>query len=225
MFEFIAPSYDFQNTFLSLGRDIRWRKVLARRIRAGKGALVLDAASGTGELSIEICMHRPMVHVIGLDFSPQMLGIAKKKIESRDLCKRASLALGDGRLLPVRDNSIDVVTMAFGIRNIKERSQVLAEFMRVLKDGGQLLIMEFDFPSQRVLGPLYRFYFEHILPPLGNWISRTDYAYTYLVQSVNEFPDEEGFCAEIEDAGFTVREPKELTFGIAKIFEAVKASG
>jgi demethylmenaquinone methyltransferase/2-methoxy-6-polyprenyl-1,4-benzoquinol methylase len=225
MFESIAFSYDFQNTILSLGRDIHWRKVLARNVRAGKGAVVLDAASGTGELCIEVCTHRPAARVIGLDFSPRMLDIARKKLEARALEHRLSLALGDGRILPVRDNSVDVVTMAFGIRNIKERHQVLGEFMRVLKDGGQLLIMEFDFPSQRVLGPLYRFYFEHILPPFGNWLSRTDYAYTYLVQSVHEFPDEKRFCAEIEDAGFTVSEPKALTFGIAKIFEAIKASG
>jgi demethylmenaquinone methyltransferase/2-methoxy-6-polyprenyl-1,4-benzoquinol methylase len=112
--------------------------------------------------------------------------------------------------------------MAFGIRNIKERRQVLAEFMRVLKGGGQLLIMEFDFPDHRLLGPLYRFYFERILPPLGNWVSKTDYAYTYLVQSVHQFPGEEEFCAEIKDAGFSMPKPRGLTFGIAKIYEADK---
>jgi demethylmenaquinone methyltransferase/2-methoxy-6-polyprenyl-1,4-benzoquinol methylase len=223
MFESIAPSYDFQNSFLSLGRDISWRKTLARHIRAGEGALVLDAATGTGQICFEICMHWPKVHAVGVDFSPRMLAVLKRKIESRAFKNRTSLALGDGRLLPIRNNSIDVVTMAFGIRNIKERRQVLAEFMRVLKDGGQLLIMEFALPDHRLLGPLYRFYFERILPPLGNWISRTDYAYTYLVQSVHEFPGEQEFCAEIEEAGFKMRKLRKLTFGIAKIYEAVKA--
>jgi demethylmenaquinone methyltransferase/2-methoxy-6-polyprenyl-1,4-benzoquinol methylase len=128
-------------------------------------------------------------------------------------------------MLPLKSNSIDAVTMAFGIRNIKERHRVLAEFMRVLRSGGQLLIMEFDYPDHRVLGPLYRFYFEHVLPPLGNWISRTDYAYSYLVQSVHEFPDEKGFRKEIEGAGFTMGKTIPLTFGVAKIFEACKASG
>ena len=112
--------------------------------------------------------------------------------------------------------------MAFGIRNIRERHQVLSEFRRVLKDGGQLLIMEFDFPSHQFLGQLYRFYFDRILPPLGNWISRTDYAYTYLAQSVHGFPDEKRFCAEIEDAGFHITAVKELTFGVAKIYESMK---
>jgi demethylmenaquinone methyltransferase / 2-methoxy-6-polyprenyl-1,4-benzoquinol methylase len=222
MFESIAPSYDFQNSFLSLGRDIGWRKTLAKYIRAEGGALVLDAATGTGELCFEICRRWPMVYVIGVDFSPRMLAIAKKKLESGTFSKHASLTLGDVRLLPIKNNSVDAVTMAFGIRNIKEKHLVLAEFMRVLKDGGQLLIMEFDLPDHRLLGPLYRFYFDHILPPVGNWISRTDYAYTYLVQSVHEFPDEKEFCAEIEDAGFRMKRSMDLTFGIAKIYEAVK---
>jgi demethylmenaquinone methyltransferase/2-methoxy-6-polyprenyl-1,4-benzoquinol methylase len=222
MFESIAPSYDFQNTFLSLGRDMSWRKTLSRHIRAGKGALVLDAATGTGELCFEICMHWPAVHAIGVDFSPRMLAVAKKKIGRKPLKSRTSLALGDGRLLPLKSDSIDVVTMAFGIRNIKERRQVLAEFSRVLKRGGQLLLMEFGYPNHRVLGPIYRFYFEHVLPPLGNWISRTNYAYTYLVQSVHDFPDEEEFCREIEETGFRMRTLRELTFGIAKIYEGIK---
>lgn len=223
MFESIAFSYDFQNSFLSLGRDISWRKALARHIRAEEGDLVLDAATGTGELCLEICQHWPGIHTIGLDFSPRMLALARKKVAANGLADRASLALGDGRLLPLKSGSVDVVTMAFGIRNINERQQVLREFRRVLKDGGQLLIMEFDLPGHWLVGPLYRFYFDHILPPVGNWISRTDYAYTYLVQSVYDFPDEEEFCAEIEGAGFGMRTLKELTFGIAKIYEAVKA--
>ena len=222
MFETIAHSYDFQNSFLSLGRDIGWRKALARRIRDGDGAVVLDAATGTGELCIEICKRWPAVRAVGVDFSPRMLAIAKKKLDSGACMNRLSLALGDGRLLPIKSESVDVVTMAFGIRNIQERRQVLDEFVRVLKRGGQLLVMEFDLPDRRLLGPLYRFYFEHILPPLGNWISRTDYAYTYLVQSVHQFPGEEEFCAEIQEAGFSVRKPKGLTFGIAKIYEADK---
>ena len=222
MFESIAPSYDFQNSFLSLGRDIGWRRTLARRIRAGQGAVVLDAATGTGELCIEICTRWPEVRAVGVDFSPRMLAVAKKKLESRALANRPSLALGDGRLLPIKSGSVDVVTMAFGIRNIQERRQVLAEFLRVLRGGGQLLIMEFDFPDNRLLGPLYRLYFEHILPPLGNWISRTDYAYSYLVQSVHQFPGQDEFCAEIEEAGFSTPKLRELTFGIAKIYEADK---
>jgi len=222
MFESIAHSYDFQNSFLSLGRDIGWRRALARRIRAPEGAVLLDAATGTGELCIEICMHWPTIRTVGVDFSPHMLAIAKKKLQSKPFLNRTSLALGDGRLLPIKSDSVHVVTMAFGIRNIKERRQVLAEFMRVLKRAGQLLIMEFDFPNHRLMGPLYRFYFEHILPPLGNWISRTDYAYTYLVHSVHQFPSEEEFCAEIKDAGFSMPKLRALTFGIAKIYEADK---
>lgn len=222
MFEFIASSYDFQNSFLSLRRDIAWRKALSRHIRPGEGAWILDAATGTGEICLESCTCWPGVRAVGVDFSPRMLAVAKKKIASRALKNRISLTLGDGRLLPIKDDSMDIVTMAFGIRNITERCRVLAEFMRVLKPGGRLLIMEFGFPDHPFLGPLYRFYFERILPPLGNMISRTDYAYTYLAHSVREFPDEGDFCAEIEDAGFTIKNLRDLTFGIAKIYEALK---
>jgi len=223
MFESIASSYDFQNSLLSLRRDTNWRKTLARHIQAGKGALVLDAATGTGELCLEICLHWPFIHTVGLDFSPRMLALAKKKIKSSPFENCASLTLGDGRFLPLKTGTVDVVTMAFGIRNIKERHQVLTEFRRVLKRGGQLLIMEFGIPKDPpFVSTLYRFYFNHILPPLGNWLSRTDYAYTYLVQSVYEFPKEDEFCAELEAAGFQARNVKDLTFGVAKIYEAVR---
>ena len=222
MFETIAYSYDFQTSFLSLGIDTIWRKILARHVLAGKGASVLDAATGTGELCLKICRHRPGIHIVGLDIVPRMLGLAKKKIEASPFKNCTSLALGDGRYLPLQRESVDVVTMAFGIRNIKERHQVLKEFSRVLKTGGQLLVMEFGFPRHPFVRRLYRFYFDHVMPPLGNWLSRTDYAYSYLVQSVYEFPEEGEFCNEIESAGFRIRTVKQLTFGIAKIYEAVK---
>jgi demethylmenaquinone methyltransferase/2-methoxy-6-polyprenyl-1,4-benzoquinol methylase len=222
MFETIAFSYDFQNSFLSLGIDTVWRKILARHVLAGKGALVLDAATGTGELCLNICRHRPGIHIVGLDIASRMLSLAIKKIEASPFKNCISLALGDGRYLPLQRESVDVVTMAFGIRNIKERHQVLREFSRVLKTGGQLLVMEFGFPKHPFVRRLYRFYFDHVLPPLGNWLSRTDYAYSYLVQSVYEFPGEGEFCSEIESAGFRIRKVTQLTFGIAKIYEAAK---
>ena len=129
---------------------------------------------------------------------------------------------GDGRLLPVRSGSVDALTISFGIRNMEERELVLGEFNRVLRPGGRLLIMEFSYPDNPLLYRMYRFYFDYILPPLGNWISRTDYAYSYLADSVNDFPDDAGFLAEIGRAGFTDLKIKKLTFGIAKIFQGRK---
>jgi len=222
MFESIAFSYDFQNSFLSLGLDISWRRALARSVHVPRGGVVLDLATGTAELGVAICARHPEVRVSGLDFSPGMLAIGLSKVRAKGLTGRIHLSLGDARRLPFQDRSFDGATMAFGIRNIEERKEVLREIWRVLKEGGRLWIMEFDCPDQPVVGWLYRLYFDHIMPPLGNWLSRTDYAYSYLAKSVHGFPSEEEFVREINEAGFTPLEVRRLTLGIAKIFVGVK---
>jgi len=222
MFESIAFSYDFQNSFLSLGQDISWRRTLARSLQVSRGGIVLDLATGTAELAMEICIRNPGVRVAGLDFSPRMLAIGRRKVRTKGLSRRIDLTLGDARRLPFRAGSFDGATMAFGIRNIRERKDVLGEIRRVLKEGAQLWIMEFDCPDYPVLGKLYRFYFDHIMPPIGNWLSRTDYAYSYLARSVHGFPPEEEFLQEIADAGFASLGVKRLSLGIAKIFSGIK---
>lgn len=222
MFETIAPSYDFQNSFLSLRRDIYWRRVLAETLHPEPGSVVLDVAVGTAETALAIRRRHPLVSVVGVDFSPAMLAVGKKKIQSRHPHGPVNLTAGDGRQLPVRDSVIDVLTISFGIRNMEEREIVLREFNRVLKPGGRICIMEFSYPDNPLLYRMYRFYFDHILPPVGNWLSRTDYAYSYLADSVNEFPDDAGFLAEIGGAGFSDLKVRKLTFGIAKIFQGRK---
>ncbi|MGD8371200.1 MAG: ubiquinone/menaquinone biosynthesis methyltransferase [Syntrophobacterales bacterium] len=222
MFETIAFSYDFQNSFLSLRRDSYWRRALAQSIQAQGEALVLDVATGTAEVAIEICRQHAGVRVIGVDFSPRMLAVAEKKVRSRNLESRIHLSLGDGRRLPVKGGCFDAATIAFGIRNIEERVEALAEFHRALKPGGQLLIMEFDVPDDLVLGSIYRLYFDYIMPPLGNFLSRTNYAYSYLADSVHGFPGEMAFLQEMGNAGFTSLGIKKLTYGIAKIFRGIK---
>jgi len=159
---------------------------------------------------------------VGVDFSPKMLKMGRRKVRSGRLDSRIHLSLGDGRQLPVKDGYFDAATIAFGIRNIEEREQALAEFHRVLKPGGQLLVMEFDIPDDLVLGTIYRLYFDVIMPPLGNLLSRTSYAYSYLADSVHGFPTANDFLAEIGRAGFTSLGIKKLTYGIAKIFRGVK---
>jgi demethylmenaquinone methyltransferase/2-methoxy-6-polyprenyl-1,4-benzoquinol methylase len=222
MFETIAGGYDFQNSFLSLGIDIYWRRVLARLLHPPSDGLVLDVAIGTGEVAMAICRRHPGLRVVGIDFSPAMLAMGRKKIAARGLARRIGMAAGDGRRLPIRSGSVDAVTISFGIRNIEEKEQVLREFHRVLKPGGQLLIMEFSFPDSKVIGPLYRFYFNHLLPPLGNWLSGTDYAYSYLADSVNDFPVDREFLRMIGQAGFSDLGVRKLTSGIAKIFSGRK---
>lgn len=223
MFQDIAFSYDLQNSVLSLRRDVSWRRVLARSIRASGKATILDAATGTSEVAIEICRQKPDVRVVGLDISSRMLAIGSEKVKARGMGDRIHLGLGDGRRLPFRDDSFLAVCIAFGLRNIDERNDVLTEFRRVLKPGGQLLIMEFGYPDDPLLRLIYEFYFNHVLPPLGNRLSRTDYAYTYLVESVRAFPTQKTFLNEIGDAGFTNLEVTKLTFGIAMIYSGIKA--
>jgi demethylmenaquinone methyltransferase/2-methoxy-6-polyprenyl-1,4-benzoquinol methylase len=225
LFERIAFSYDLQNSVLSLRRDVSWRKNLAHAIQSHCDALILDAATGTAEVAMEICRGRPHARVVGVDFSPQMLKIGLKKTKARKLESRIGFSLGDCRHLPLKNDSFDAVTIAFGIRNIEDRHLVLAEFRRVLKPGGQLFVMEFDYPDDPLLSILYRFYFDHILPPLGNWLSRTSYAYTYLVESVKAFPDSKAFLGELASAGFDRLKTWKLTYGIAKIYCGTKGSG
>jgi len=222
MFESIAFSYDFQNSFLSLGQDISWRRTLARSVQAPRGGIVLDLATGTAELAMEICNTHPGVRVAGLDFSPRMLAIGRRKVRAKGLWQRIDLHLGDARQLPFKAASFDGATMAFGIRNIGERKEVLGEIRRVLKVGARVWIMEFDCTDQPVLEKLYSFYLDHIMPPVGNWLSRTDYAYSYFAKSVHGFPSEKEFLQEIADAGFAPVGVKRLSLGIAKIFGGVK---
>jgi demethylmenaquinone methyltransferase/2-methoxy-6-polyprenyl-1,4-benzoquinol methylase len=222
MFETIAPSYDFQNSFLSLRRDIYWRRALAEILQLDKGGLVLDVAVGTAETALSISRRYPLVQVVGVDFSPAMLRVGYKKVVDHGSRVHIDLTAGDGRQLPIRSESADAVTISFGIRNIEERVQALSEFYRVLKPGGKLFIMEFSYPDNPLLYRMYRFYFDYILPPVGNLISRTNYAYSYLAESVDSFPRDEQFLAEFAEAGFTDTKIKKLTFGIAKIFEGHK---
>jgi len=220
MFDDIAFSYDSQNSILSLGVDILWRKALADLIEPDRG-LVLDAATGTGEVALTIRRRRPGLTVVGLDFSPAMLDVARGKIARRGVVGY-HLGVADCRNLPVAADSVAAVTMAFGIRNIAERLAVLREFYRVLVPGGQIHIMEFGLPRPRLLAAAYRFYFERILPPLGNFLSRTNYAYSYLVTSVDAFPDDDAFCALMAEAGFVGCRVTDCTFGVARIFTGRK---
>lgn len=225
MFEEIAFSYDLQNSVLSMRRDVAWRRVLTGSLRTPCGGPILDMATGTSEVAIEICRQKKDAKVVGLDISRGMLEIGRKKITDRGMGNRIHLGLGDGRRLPLKDSSVSAVVIAFGLRNIDERGEALAEFRRVLCPGGQLLIMEFGYPDDPILGLLYRFYFKRLLPPLGNFLARSDYAYTYLVESVQAFPGQEVLLREMSEAGFDRLRMTKLTFGIALIYSGVKGYG
>jgi demethylmenaquinone methyltransferase/2-methoxy-6-polyprenyl-1,4-benzoquinol methylase len=223
MFDTIAEGYDLQNSLLSLRIDVLWRKKLARLLPAGRPIHVVDVAVGTAEVAMEIARQRPNARITGVDFTPAMLSVGSRKLAKRGLAGRVRMVAGDARRLPLPDACADAVTISFGIRNVQERDQALSEFHRILKPGGTLQVMEFSLPENPALRLLYRLYFDHVLPPFGNWLSGTDYAYSYLMESVYAFPGHEAFSAEIRRAGFANVSQTPLTFGIARIHQGVKA--
>lgn len=205
MFARIAPRYDFLNHLLSLGLDRLWRRRVAQRFRhilARDDARVLDLCCGTGDLTLAL-ERAGRAAVIGTDFAHPMLVRAREKAGRMN--RRHSpgaYAEADALTLPFADGSFDLVTVAFGFRNLANYERGLGEMCRVLRPGGELGILEFAEPRGTLLGPLYRFYFTKIIPRLGGAISGSPSAYSYLPSSVAEFPQPEELAALISRAGF-----------------------
>ncbi len=225
MFQAIANSYDLQNRFLSMWLDTHWRNVFVRYLRLPPGSHLGDIAVGTGEIAIRACRRYSAIRVTGIDFSPDMLRVARRKIRERGLDDRVQLRQGDMRKIPLGNNLFDAVTISFGIRNVVERDAVLRECFRILRPGGRLLIMEPGFLEVPALGAAYRFYFDHIMPLFGNVLSGTDYAYTYLSETVYAFPSDRDFIQAFGRAGFVDSNVIHVTYGIARIYRGRKPAG
>ena len=222
LFEKGAPFYDATNTVLSLGIDDSWRRDIARAITAPKGGIVADVATGTAKVAVNIARIQPHLKVVGIDFSPNMVAKGAKRVQRKKLTDRIDLAIGDGCMLPLPRNSVDAVTISFGIRNIPAREAALEEFFKVIKPGGQLIILEFGFPRNFILRWGYSLYFNYVLPWLGSLMIRVEKSYDYLKDSVYKFPDPDDFLSMIGDAGFKNVTVKPLTGGIVNMFLAVK---
>ncbi len=214
MFARIAGVYDLLNRLLSLGIDQRWRRALRASAGDVRGARVVDACCGTGDVALGFA--RAGAAVVGVDFTPEMLARAERKAEALNgACVRPAFAHGDALRLPLRAASADVCTVAFGIRNVADRHAALREMARVVRPGGRVLVLEFTMPPGSVLGPLYRLYFLRILPAVGRLVSRDSDAYTYLPRTVMSWPDPARFQREMEDAGLVECGHRLLTRGIA----------
>ncbi len=219
LFTAIARRYDFLNHFLSLGIDLWWRRKLVKQLPQDLSGPLLDAATGTGDLAFAILKRFPGVPIVGIDNTPVMLELARNKMAERQIFFKTIES--DAENLPFKDGYFQVVTIAFGLRNIGFYSDALKEFYRVLNPGGRLLVLEFGQPDGRIFGPLYSFYFHHILPVLGMLISRSR-AYRYLPESVDNFPPRAELQRLVAAAGFGNSEIKRLTGGVVSLVSATK---
>lgn len=211
----IAPRYDLLNHLLSLNIDRYWRARTVSRlapILAHPGARVLDVACGTGDLTLALQSRTASARIFASDFCHPMLLAAKSKLAN---CQR--LFESDALVLPVRDGSLDLVTIAFGFRNLTNYRDGLIELRRVLKPGGTLAILEFSTPPNPFLARAYGFYSRAILPTVGGMISGSREAYAYLPESVRKFPDAEGLAQQMRDAGFENVRFERMTAGIVAL--------
>jgi demethylmenaquinone methyltransferase/2-methoxy-6-polyprenyl-1,4-benzoquinol methylase len=219
MFDDIAPRYDFLNHFLSMGIDIIWRKTVRKSLASARPQKILDVATGTGDLAIELCNLKPE-NIIGVDISEGMLNIGKAKIKKKNLDHIISMEVGDSEQLRFEDKTFDAVTVAFGVRNYENLQKGLKDMRRVLKPGGKLAVLEFSKPKTFPFKQIYNFYFKAILPTFGKLFSKHDSAYTYLPESVQSFAEDEAFIKELEQAGYKNCKQKRLTFGISTLYLA-----
>ena len=221
MFDNISPKYDLLNHLLSVNIDKIWRKNTIRKLRAHNPSLILDIATGTGDFAVA-ATKLPEVKVIGIDISEGMLAVAREKIHKKKLDQRISVQKADSENLPFDDNSFDASVVGFGVRNFEHLKVGLSEILRVLKPGSVFYVLEFSKPSKTPFKQLYKFYFKRILPTIGRLISKDKSAYTYLPESVAEFPDGDDFLAILAEVGFENNRCYRQTFGIASIYEAHK---
>ena len=222
LFDTIAPTYDLLNHLLSLRRDFYWRKKAVQELKGIEG-WILDMATGTGDVAIEIVHQNGHGRkVFGLDFSRPMLKRAHQKIIKRDLLKTIILSLGDALSLPFRDNTFSASIIAFGLRNIQNKEQALFEMVRVIKRGGKLIVLEFTLPQNGLMKGLYPIYFKGILPWVGGVISGERGAYAYLPESVSPFRYAEDYEEMLRRAGLKKVNSQRLTFGIASLITGMK---
>lgn len=212
----IAPRYVLTNHVLSLGIDVLWRNKTARKVAELKPRRVLDLATGSGDLAAAVQRKCPDALVLGADFSPPMLQ------QARGLGLK-NLMVADAMNLPVVDGAVDVVTVAFGLRNMASWPEALREMARVLRPGGSLFVLDFSLPTQPLLRWGHLFYLRRIMPWIAGMLTGESAAYRYLCSSIEKFPAGESMCTLIRANGFATAQTEPLSFGIASLYMATKA--
>ena len=218
IFSSITPKYDRMNHILSARQDIRWRKFMVKRLPVN-AEKVLDVATGTGDVAIEIKKRRPSIKVTGVDFVMEMMKTAKVKTSRQDL--KIDYSGGDAMCLPFKDNTFDAATIAFGLRNIPDRLGAIKEMARVVKSGGKVMTLEMTFPRNLKMRKFFDWYLNNIIPRLGAMIARDPKAYRYLVDSIQDFIHPDILTSIFKDAGLKSIREFPLTLGITYLHEGI----
>ena len=222
MFDNISGNYDGMNRIISFGIDVKWRKKVVSLVKKCNPTDVLDIATGTGDLAINIAKETSVKKVVGLDISQGMLNVGKEKIAKEKLTDKIEMILGDSEIMPFKDNSFDAITVAFGVRNFEHLEKGLTEILRVLKPKGTFVILETSVPVKTPFKQFYNFHSKRILPLMGKLFSKEGSAYNYLSESASKFPYGEKLNNILRKVGFIDVENKPQTFGVATIYTATK---
>lgn len=221
MFDNISGDYDGLNRVISFGIDIKWRKKVVKLVKENNPETVLDIATGTGDLAINLA-ETNATKIVGLDISSGMLEIGKDKIKKKGLDSKIEMILGDSENMPFEDNSFDAVTVAFGVRNFETLENGLKEILRVLKPGGIFVILETSVPTKTPFKQGYNLYTKNIMPLIGKTFSKDQSAYAYLSESASVFPYGEALNNILRKIGFINVEDFPQTFGVATIYKSSK---
>ncbi len=228
MFDAIAPAYDFMNTMMTGGLHVSWRnkalKMAAEKLPKGGPKMVLDVACGTGDVSFRLHELFPDAQITGLDLSAGMLEIAKKKLAGMDACAREHISFieGDSLKMPFADDTFDLVTVAYGVRNFEHLEDGYREMQRVMKPGGVICVIELSEPANAVIKSGYRLYSRNVIPFIGRLVSHDTRAYSYLPESIAACPQRGEMTAMMERAGLRDAAYKSLTLGVITIYIGVK---
>ncbi len=221
MFDKISGNYDGLNRVISFGIDIKWRKKVVALVSEKKPKNILDIATGTGDLAINL-VETGAIEIIGLDISEGMLDVGRKKITTKNLDKKIQMVQADSEALPFENDSFDAITVAFGVRNFENLEKGLSEIYRVLKPSGIFVILETSVPTKFPYKQGYKFYSTTLLPVIGKLFSKDKAAYSYLSESASVFPYGAKFNNILSKTGFIDIEDKPQTFGVATIYTASK---
>ena len=221
MFDTISGNYDNLNRVISFGIDVKWRKKVLQIVSKSNPKIILDIATGTGDLAI-LMAQTNAEKIIGLDISAGMLEVGKKKIAAKNLSNTIEMVLADSENMPFEDNYFDAITVAFGVRNFEHLEKGLTEILRVLKPNGVFVILETSVPEKTPYKQGYNFYTKNILPLIGKLFSKDDVAYGYLSESAAVFPYGEALNNILRKIGFIDVVAMPQTFGVATIYSASK---